>query len=163
MASYDPERHHRRSKRLLGYDYRSPGSYFVTLTMQRRRPLFGAIHGGVLLLSAAGAMLAEHWQALPARFPTMALDEWVVMPDHMHGIVVLRDGTAQAAPALGAIIGAFKSLTTNAYIAGVRAQGWPAFEGRLWQRDYYERIVRDEAALRAIRAYIERNPQRWKH
>jgi putative transposase len=160
---YDPERHHRRSIRLRGYDYSQPGAYFVTLNIQDRLPLLGSIHMGAIQLSPAGIMVEEQWQALTERFAHVALDTWVIMPDHMHGIILLVANATQPRPALGSVIGAFKSLTTHAYIQGVEAQGWPAFPGRLWQRNYYERIIRDEEALQAIRAYIEQNPQRGSH
>ncbi|MBX0327210.1 transposase, partial [Oscillochloris sp. ZM17-4] len=144
---YDPERHHRRSIRLRGYDYSQPGAYFVTINVQGRLPLLGSIEMGAMQHSPAGMMAAAQWQALPERFAHVTLDVWVVMPDHIHGIILLHSNAAQPGPALGGVIGAFKSLTTHAYIQGVETQGWPPFPGRLWQRNYYERIVRDEAAL----------------
>lgn len=160
MGAYDPERHHRRSIRLRGYDYCQPGAYFVTINIQARLPLLGSITAGLMQHSPAGVMVAAQWQALTERFAHVALDAWVVMPDHLHGIVVLQAGTAQPGPPLGSVIGAFKSLTTHAYIQGVEKEDWPAFPRRLWQRNYYERIVRDERALQAIRTYIEQNPMR---
>jgi REP element-mobilizing transposase RayT len=160
---YDPERHHRRSIRLRGYDYSQAGAYFVTIGIQDQLPLLGSIQMGAMQRSPAGMMVAQQWQALSERFAHVALDAWVIMPDHMHGVIVLQDLSGLPGPALGGVIGAFKSLTTHAYIQGVEAQGWPPFPGRLWQRNYYERIVRDHAALQAIRAYIEQNPQRWEH
>ena len=165
---YDPDKHYRRSIRLRGYDYASPGAYFVTMCAQDRRCLFGTIIAGELLLNDAGRMVAAIWEGLPERFPTIVLDAYVVMPDHFHAVVSIanvRDTPEQAGehsfPTLGDAVGAFKSLTTNAYIRGVREHGWPPFARRLWQRNYYEHIIRNEAASARIRAYIEANPVRW--
>lgn len=212
--TYNPERHHRRSIRLKGYDYTQPGAYFVTIVAQDRACLFGEIVDGEMRLNDAGRMLWAEWQALPQRFPTIALDAFVVMPNHVHGIIIITNAdnvgaglvpaplvpapivpappgaTTRVAPTdkdaptdthaptndptndtthatthdptIGDIVGAFKSITTVMYTRGVKQSGWPAFRGRLWQRNYYERIVRDDVALRRIRAYIHANPSRWE-
>ena len=157
---YDPNKHHRRSIRLPSYDYSRAGAYFVTMCAQGRERRFATITRDGLQLSAAGLMLDLWWHKLPDKFPAVALDVFVIMPDHMHGIMWLQPSSAEAV-ALGTTIQWFKTMTTNAYIRGVRDDGWPAFDRRLWQRDYYERIVRDEPALERIRAYIAANPARW--
>jgi len=157
---YDPTRHQRRSIRLSGHDYAAPYAYFVTICVQGRRCLFGAVDSDTILLSDAGAIVRSAWEALPQRFPTIALDAYVVMPNHLHGIVTLGE-TPIAGVRLGDIVGAFKSLTTNAYSFGVRERGWVPFDQRLWQRNYYEHIIRDEADLARIRDYIEANPALW--
>lgn len=158
----DPDRHRRRSIRLRRHDYAAPRAYFVTVCIHGRRCLLGAVRGGVLLPSGAGAMVQAHWRALPERFPALAIDPaFVAMPNHFHGVAALAAPGDAAGPTLGAIIGAFTSLTTVAYARGVADLGWPLFEQRLWQRNYYEHIVRDEADLARIRAYIEANPGRW--
>jgi len=105
-------------------------------------------------------MLELWWHKLPDKFPTVALDNSVIMPDHMHGIIWLQPSSV-GAPTLGTTIQWFKTMTTNAYILGIRDNGWPTFERRLWQRDYYERIIRDESELERIRTYIADNPARW--
>ena len=167
---YNPNRHHRRSIRLRGYDYAAPGAYFVTICAQGWRCLFGTIVEGELALNDAGRMVAEVWAALPEQFPALLPDAYVVMPNHFHAVVSLaealptpelsEDSTARS-PSLGDIVGAFKSLTTNAYIRGVRERGWPPFDRRLWLRNYYEQIVRSDGDLTRIRTYIENNPARW--
>jgi putative transposase len=157
---YDPDKHHRRSIRLRGYDYSQAGAYFVTMCAQGREHRFATVRGAGLQLSAAGLMLDLWWHKLPDKFPTVALDTYVIMPDHLHGIVWLQPSSTEATT-LGTTIQWFKTMTTNAYIRGVRDATWPAFDRRLWQRDYYEHIVRDEAALERIRAYIAANPARW--
>ncbi len=103
-------------------------------------------------------MVQRAWEQLPDRFPDMALDSYVVMPNHFHGLVVFTQNAPQP---LGSIIGAFKSITTHQYIVGVKENGWPAFDKKVWQRNYYEHIVRDEVSLARIREYIVMNPLRW--
>ena len=173
---YDPERHHRRSIRLKEYDYTQPGAYFVTICTQNRLFLFGDVVEGRMLLNDAGLMVQTVWEGLPRRFPNVQLDAYVVMPNHFHAIVIIVDvhppvgaplvgaqkgaGT-RPAPTLGYIVGAFKSMTTNEYIRGVRQFRWTPFPGRLWQRNYYEHIIRNEGELNRIRGYIVNNPPRW--
>jgi len=172
---FDPARHQRRVIRLQGYDYSQAGAYFVTVCTQNRTPLFGDVVDGDLLLNDAGRMVTAEWLALPARFPTIELDAFVVMPNHLHGIIVTTTipvGAALVAapmpsikttPSLGSIVGAFKSRATVEYILGVKTHAWPAFHGRLWQRNYYEHVIRNDESLDRIRQYIYDNPARWAH
>ena len=192
---YDPNRHHRRSIRLKGYDYSQAGAYFITICTQDRACLFGKVVNGEMRLNDAGRMVLAEWNMLPERFPHVVLDAFVVMPNHVHGIVVITnpatDDTATTAPTIvgtglvpvpnagattrvaptvgdivaptvGDIVGAFKSRVTVEYIRGVKTSGWPPFRGRLWQRNYYEHIIRTDDALGRIRAYILNNPARWE-
>jgi putative transposase len=297
---YDPERHHRRSIRLRGYDYRAVGAYFITIVAQDRACLFGEVVDGEMRLSEAGRMVERWWLELNRRFPHVSTDAYVVMPNHFHGIVVIHspppdttappdvgadlrvcpdsarvgadlrvcpdsggthdggthDGGAHAgaplqgvggahgahgvgadlrvcpdsmgahtgaplqrvrpdstgapdvgadlrvcpdsmgahtgaplqrvrpdstgAPDVGAdlrvcpdsmgahtgaplptIVQWFKTMTTNEYIRMVKHAGWTPFQGRLWQRNYYEHIIRNERALERIRDYILTNPLHW--
>lgn len=182
---YDPAKHHRRSIRLRGYDYSQAGAYFITLCTQDRACLFGDVADGVMRLNDAGQMVCAEWEALPQRFPTIVLDAFVVMPNHAHGIIITdhagvgdvgaglvpaqdmpdltgaTGATTRVAPTVGDIVGAFKSVTTVLYTRGVKQSGWPAFRGRLWQRNYYEHIIRNEKSLNRIRKYILDNPARW--
>jgi REP element-mobilizing transposase RayT len=177
----DPVRPRRRSIRLKGYDYSEAGAYFVTICTQDRLCLVGEMGDDAMRLNDAGQMVASLWDGLPARFPGIELDAFVMMPNHVHGIIVLPDHGAatRAAPtddinesvvgaplvgariSLGDLVGAFKSTSTVAYIRGVEAKGWPRFGRRLWQRNYYEHVIRDEAALNRLRRYIDENPLRW--
>jgi REP element-mobilizing transposase RayT len=300
--SYDARIHHRRSIRLQGYDYAQAGAYFVTMVMQNRECLFGHVAEDQMRLNAAGEMAAAVWAGLAERFPFAELDEFVIMPNHVHGIIVLtgdqpvgdermgdhedrpnegiggrgescirpvgiravmggrtgdgrmgdhedrpnediggtgescirpvgiraamdgrmgdgrmgdhedrpnyrpndrandrandrpdRTGESRIRPGydvteqmgdhkdrpndcpndrpndvggtlpgtIGRIVQAYKSITTHEYILGVRQQGWAAFPGKLWQRNYYERIIRNERELDAIRRYIVANPLQW--
>ena len=167
--SYDPSHHHRRSIRLKGYDYSLPGAYYVTIVTQTRTALFGEILGTEMRLNQAGQMIDNWWATLAERFPTITLDTHVIMPNHINGIVVITAGPtpespnyALDAPALAAIVQWFKTMTTNAYIRAIKADGWPQIQGRLWQRNYYEHVIRNDVELERIRAYIQDNPAKWQ-
>ncbi|MBD3298663.1 MAG: hypothetical protein GF341_08420 [candidate division Zixibacteria bacterium] len=187
---YDPSKHHRRSIRLKGFDYSQRGAYFVTICVQQREFLFGDIVGGTMNANEAGHMVETWWLELNQKFPNTRTDEYVVMPNHFHGIITLvgadlcvcptprqeheitgnpvdLPGSKDEGPAgaLGAhsaavptIVQWFKTMTTNAYIRAVKQDRWPAFPGRLWQRNYYEHIIRDQESLNQIREYISLNP-----
>lgn len=175
--AFDPLRHHRRSIRLKGYDYSQAGAYFVTIFVQGRECLFGDVVNNEMQYNDAGKMICAEWEALVQRFPTIELDEWIVMPNHLHGIIVIVDSVgaslvdapdrAEVNPAsaskstLGDIVGAFKSISTNQYIEGVHHKGWLPFFKKLWQRNYHEHIVHNERELGAIRKYIRNNPAQW--
>lgn len=179
---FDPEQHHRRSIRLDGYDYSEPGAYFVTICLQQRKPLLGEVVGDNVRLNDAGLMVKRWWAELPGRSPMVDIDEYVVMPNHLHGIIVIARNPETAAnvgaalrgrpeetghppggaPTLGDIVGWFKTMTTNEYVRAVRGCGWTPFPGRLWQRNYYEHIVRNRDDLDEIRQYIAGNAARWK-
>ena len=189
----------RRSIRLKGHDYSRAGAYFVTIVTQGRLCVFGEVVGEQMRLNEAGAMAQAMWEALPRRFPGIDVDAFVVMPNHIHGIVIIDPSdadqpvgvplvgtpnathapdvpdhptraTTRVAPTnasnaphttLGDVVRAHKSLTTVEYASGVRTLNWPPFERRLWQRNYYEHIVRDEESLSLIRQYILDNPAQW--
>jgi len=167
---YDPNIHHRRSLRWRKHDYASAGAYYVTICVEGFRCLFGYVSAGVMNLNDAGRMVDSQWRAIPARFSSFQLDDWIVMPNHFHGILHIigtpsgrapeRAGT-RPAPTLGDAIGSFKSLTTDGYIIGVRRLSWPGFERRVWERNYYDHVIRDQDELEKIRQYIRRNPLMW--
>jgi REP element-mobilizing transposase RayT len=156
----------RRSIRLAGYDYSSSGVYFVTICAFRRMMSFGKIHNAKMIPNAIGTLVEASWFELPIRLPTVELDAFAIMPNHVHGIIVLHNETraetssaptnSNRTPALAHVVQTFKSL---AY-AGVRRQ--LRRTGPLWQRDYYEHIVRTGNALTAIQGYIWENPLRWQ-
>ena len=171
----------RQSIRLRKYDYSQSGVYFVTICTQNKKCFLGNIVNDEMVLNDAGQMVESIWSELPERFPHVKLDEFVIMPNHFHGTVVFRTGESCVRPAtgeqstgehkvrpygtlsgtLGRIMQAFKSITTHKYIAGVKQKQWPPFPGKLWQRNYYEHIVRDENELNDIRKYIMDNPKKW--
>lgn len=163
---YNPSIHHRRSIRLRGYDYTQPNFYFITVCVQQRAALFGTISNGHLLLNDAGRMIEDWYKALGNKFPQLQTDAFICMPNHIHMLLHLLDQNAEAEARLlsiSEVIQWFKTMTTNAYIRGVKQSDWSPFQGRLWQRNYWEHIVRDEKSLESIRDYIINNPKTWEN
>jgi REP element-mobilizing transposase RayT len=156
-VAYNPDLHHRRSIRLQGYDYTRAGAYFVTICSQRRVRLFGQVASGIFQPSMYGEIVAESLDTLSEHFAYVTLDAWVVMPNHLHAIVVLDDVPAAERAALGRVVAYLKYRSTTR-INDLR--GTPAL--RVWQRNYYDHIIRDASALDRIRAYIAGNPLKWQ-
>ena len=169
---------HRQSIRLENYDYSSNGAYFVTICTAQRLHLFGEISNAIMELHDFGKIAHNCWLELPNHFPQILLDEFVVMPNHVHGIVLIQSeqlgepiavGARHASPlhghaafrgvqkgSLGAIVGSFKSVVTK------RINEARASPGEVvWQRNYFDRIVRSDEQLIAARAYIVNNPLGW--
>ena len=171
--SWEPDRR-RRSIRLKGYDYTRPGAYFVTLCAHERACLFGAIVDGAMRLNGYGEVVREEWLRTAALHSHVELDAFVVMPNHMHGIIIITGDTVGARcivplpppqtesfgkPVPGSIptlIRLFKAAATRRINHLRGTPGAP-----VWQRNYYEHIVRSEDGLRRIREYISTNPIRW--
>ncbi|MEW5745929.1 MAG: transposase [Nitrospirota bacterium] len=174
---YDPDTRRRRSVRLQGYDYSREGAYFVTICIQDRACLLGEVIDGRMQLNDAGQMVTRWWNESANKFPTIESGGYIIMPNHIHSIIVIvgaalcgcpetnkQPETGQphrVAPTLGNIIDWFKTMTTNEYIRGARTHGWQPFNGKLWQRNYYEHIIRNNDELNRIREYIINNPSRW--
>jgi putative transposase len=201
---YIPDKHHRRSIRLKAYDYSRSGPFFITICVKGRKCLLGKIEKGKIQLNNAGKMIHDWWHQLPKIYPNIELDEFVIMPNHLHGIIILCDNVGAALVdaqnnansiatqkiipnvnpdesrnnihlnnnragtrsvptniGLGDVIGAFKSITTNEYIKGVQKLNWYPFNKRLWQRNYYEHLIRNDNELNRIREYIIENPLKW--
>lgn len=192
---YNPARHRRRSIRLKGYDYTQPGAYFVTICLQERTCLFGDVVDGKMALNVYGRVAHTLWERIPRHFPRVQSDAFVVMPNHVHGIIVIvgdTGGRGEAFPditcadergiglesvlatqgdaenasplhvgpppgSLGAIVGNFKAVAARRINRVRKTPGVP-----VWQRNYYEHIIRNERELDAIRRYIEHNPARWE-
>jgi len=160
----DQNRRHRRCLRLKTYDYSQAGAYFVTITIQNRLCLLGEVRAGVMVLSPAGRLVSDGWEALPTQFAGVTLDAFVVMPNHLHGILILggeKGIMLDNGPTLGDVICGFKSSVTIAYGCRVRNLGWPPYRRRLWQRNYYEHVIRSRASLERVRRYIADNPFKW--
>jgi len=158
----------RKSSRLEGYDYASSGMYYVTICTKDNRYLFGEVRKGRVWLSEEGRVVRDCWENIPEHFEHVSIDDFVVMPNHMHGIVVIKNaGARHASPvrscsiasgSLGAVIGSFKSAATKR-VNDLR--GMPG--GEVWHRNYYDHIIRNENDLNRIREYIRNNPMNWAH
>ena len=171
---FDLDRHHRRSIRLKHYNYAQTGAYFITVCTHERECVFGNVSDGEVQLNKYGEIVTACWEEIPNHFMGTELDAFVVMPNHIHGVVVIANGEKQpsktrathASPlqkpcgpqrkSLGAIIGSFKSASTKRVNEMRQAPGMP-----LWQRDYHEHVIRDENEWNRIREYIAANPARW--
>ena len=180
---YDPNIHHRRSIRLKEYDYSQAGAYFLTLCTYQRQCLFGEIVGGAMQLNPYGQVVAEEWVRSPTLRREIELDQWVIMPNHFHGIVLiqsvdkgdrlddfenigvgaqglapLQTGIAYRQPkSLSTFVAGFKSAVTKRINRLRDAPGNP-----LWQRNYYEHVIRDEPSCHILRQYIANNPLSWE-
>lgn len=192
---YDPKIHHRRSVRLKGYDYSSVGAYFVTICVQDKLGLLGHITNSQIFLDDAGKMIDHWWNEMKNKYPFITIDDYVIMPNHFHGIIhivgadlcvcpdndtnsakdkqteIVQDsqpikgehtGSPLRRTAISNMVQWFKTMSTNEYIRHVKYNGWPAFSGRLWQRNYYEHIIHGDRGLRKIRKYIADNPRAWE-
>ena len=186
---FDPKIHHRRSIRLQGYDYSQAGAYFVTIVAWQREMLFGEIMDGQMILNRHGQIVLDAWIDLPNHYRHAELGAFVIMPNHVHGIVVLvdegrggssikgrtvlpNDSIAGTEPSpnkqtrpyvnpkprhgLSEIIRAFKSFSARRINSLRHAEGIP-----VWQRNYYEHIIRNEPEMDRITRYIESNPLQW--
>ncbi len=160
---YSPQKQRwptRKPLRLRDYDYSQPGYYFVTICTENRTPWFGTIVDGLMYRNAIGEIAQSAWLSLVERFHGMKLDQFVVMPNHLHGIIILseetryRDGENKPGPTLGNIINAFKQTATPL----IRRADAASFA---WQRGFHDRIIRHDRMLDYIRRYIETNPARW--
>jgi len=152
MTRYDPFRHHRRSIRLRGYDYARCAVYFVTLCSKHRECVFGEVVDGRVELSDAGRVVVDTWNELPRHYAGVVLDEMQMMPNHMHGNIVLMDRHH----ALSEIVRGLKTFSARRIN---QLRGTPGVP--VWQRNYYERIVRDDNELQRTRVYIRNNPLDW--
>lgn len=180
-SRFDPQKHHRRSIRLKGYDYASEGAYYVTILVQGRRCLFGEIVDSEMHINQYGEIVQKWWDDIPVHFPNVRLGAFVIMPNHVHGIIFItnerrgevhslrndqnqcitenqdRGAPPLRRPTLGQIIAYFKYQATKEINAIERA----GVITKLWQRDYYEHIIRNERELQQKTDYILDNPSRW--
>ena len=168
---HDQRRH---SIRLPGYDYTRLGSYFVTICSLEYKPIFGKVLNGEVKLNESGQIVTRCWSQLPSHFPQVELDAFIVMPNHIHGIINITKrsvGATHASPlqtevrtrpgpkpgSLGVIVGSFKSAVTRRINKLCNTPGTP-----VWQRNYFEHIIRSNKALDTIRRYILNNPTHWE-
>jgi REP element-mobilizing transposase RayT len=162
----------RRSIRIPGYDYSQSGAYFVTICVNKRQGLLGNIVNNQILLNPFGKIAETSWQWLSQAYDYVELDEWVIMPNHLHGIIFISPdniistdcrGGSRTAPTgesrikpLGRLIGAFKTITTKQINFARKTRGAP-----FWQRNFYEHVIRDDLSLNRIREYVVTNPLQW--
>lgn len=182
---FNPDIHHRRTLRLRDHDYSGGGAYFVTICTHERERLFGDVIEGEMRCNGAGLVVQEEWRLTAALREYVVLDEFIVMPNHFHAVLAIDDrrvparrapgndvdiglGTARRAPtlesfaapvvgSLATVIRSFKSAVTKRIIHLRDNPGAP-----VWQRNYYERVIRDERELNSIRQYIDDNPAKWE-
>ncbi len=191
-------KYYRRSIRLKHYDYSTAGFYFITIVAQNREHLFCEIVEGEMVLNEAGRMIHTLWYEIKDDFPNVYLHSFVIMPNHIHGIIEITNNeniskpvgvplvrtqnmvngktkiTSRApitsnkgqpqgiAPTVGNVVGSFKSKTTNTYIKMVKNGTLPPFNKRIWQRNYYEHVVRDDVDYVRLATYIQNNHQKWE-
>jgi putative transposase len=187
-SKFDPQKHHRQSIRIKEYDYTLPGAYFVTIVTYQRDCLLGDIQNGTIVLNAFGQIADECWRSIPEHFPSVELGAYAIMPNHVHGIIIIsgvgarhaddtrrgasvgarhadnRKGAAVLRPnvtrpnvkpgSLGAIMRSYKSAVSYRIHKEHNATG-------IWQRNYYEHIIRNDRDLQHITDYINANPLRW--
>ena len=170
LVAYNPNKHHRRSLRLPGYNYTQPGAYYLTICTYQRQGWFGEVVDGEMRCNRLGDIVYTFWQGLPHRFPHIKLDAFVVMPNHLHGILMITEQGRKSIqfdtpvesfgkPVPGSIptvVRSFKSAVTTR-INLMR----PASSTPVWQRNYHESIIRIESGLDRVRQYIINNPCQW--
>jgi len=187
---YNPDIHHRRSIRLKGYDYTQAGAYFITMCVKDRACLFGQIENSVMNINEFGDMVIDVWQWLPEQYPYVSICEFIIMPNHFHCILIIDDacrggsrtaltrtaltqtvrdipnntheGGSRTAPtdkrkSVGRLIGVFKTVSTKRINEKRLTPG-----NKLWQRNYYEHIIHNDAEYQRIADYIVNNPTTWK-
>ena len=147
----------RNSLRIQGYDYTQPWHYYVTISTHQKICTLAAIDYQNITLTPLGEIVESCWHEIPSHFPLANLDVHVIMPNHMHGIIELCDADNQPSEltSFRTVMAAFKGACTRTW---GRLQG---STGSIWQRDFYERIIRDEAELLKFRQYILQNPGKW--
>jgi putative transposase len=152
---YNPDFHHRQSIRLKGYDYSRSGAYFITICTHEREYLFGDIVNGTMELNSIGDIARTHWQKLAQHHPNIIVDESIVMPNHLHGIICL-ESSIDTTKSIAEIIRGFKTFSAKAINKERDLRGVP-----VWQRNYYDRIIRNQLEFDRVRQYIINNPQNW--
>jgi REP element-mobilizing transposase RayT len=186
--SYNPSLHNRHSIRLQGYDYSQSGAYFITICTDKKKKYFGDIVNGDVKLNLVGQYAFHQWKLIPQRFTNVELDEFIIMPNHIHGIIVIRSGSGEGSDnevmdgkqrlfsdpspihvhekihpngtypgSIGAIVQNFKSSTSR------KINAMPKMKGiTIWQKNYYDHIIRNEEDYARIVEYIRINPQKWE-
>jgi putative transposase len=182
--AFNSEIHHRHSIRLPDYDYSQSGYYFVTLCAHGKECLFGDIENNNMVLNETGMLVKKKWYELPVHFPGIELYKMILMPNHLHGIIIITD-RGGGGMTRGAMTAPLRKITPHANV-GIPAQhgektlgrmiAWFKYEStkeinrivsgnpnvKIWQRNFFDRIVRDDEELNRIRNYITTNPENWQ-
>jgi putative transposase len=174
----------RNTNRIPQHDYSTPGQYFVTICAENRQELFGTIENDKMVWNDVGNMINIWWQKMFRTYQNRIIDEYIIMPNHIHGIINIVGGnpcvapmqneklgnnqkisnngrTHGSAPTISDMIKWFKTMTTNQYIQNVKNNNWIPFNKRFWQRNFYDHIIRNDKSLNNIREYIINNPAKW--
>jgi putative transposase len=163
MASNSPP--HRRSPRLKNYDYAQSGAYFVTICTLHRQALFGGIKDSAMNLNVHGEVVRACWDDLPTHYPNVELDEFIIMPNHVHGIILLTEAVQEGLKpsptnpipyGLPEIVRGFKTFSARNINFARNTRGT-----KVWQRSYHDRLIHNETMLNRIRLYIQTNPAQW--
>jgi REP element-mobilizing transposase RayT len=173
----------RKSLRLTNFDYSQTGLFYITICVNQQLCLFGDVVDKKLQINDAGKMIAHSFIEITKHYHGFDIDTYIVMPNHFHGILIINKQPVGAPPrghpflkqrlfdqntltlnelSLGDVVGRFKSITTHRYIMGVKKNQWKPFYEKLWQRNYYDRIIKNKKTLYATRKYIIDNPLHWK-
>ena len=182
----------RNTNRIPQHNYSIPGQYFVTICVENRQQLFGMIKNEKMILNDIGNMVNLWWQEMVKQYKNISIDEYIIMPNHIHGIINIVVGadlcvrpnqcigpeqnnisnnihkinhngrTHRSAPTISDIIQWFKTMTTNKYIQNIKNNNWQPFNKRLWQRNFHDHIIRNDKSLNKIREYIINNPVTWQ-
>ena len=169
----------RKIVHLKDYNYAQNGAYFITIVTHKRICLFGSVNCGEMVQNDAGKMVENVCLEMPGIIPDLFIDTFLIMPNHIHAIITIDTPVGisltnepqhntpnptieENSSSLFTIVRRFKSLTTHRYIDGVNHFGWPRFDGHLWQRSFYEHVIRNERDYQAIVDYIQANPMNWE-
>ena len=155
----------RKPLRIPKFDYASPGAYFVTICTKDKEHLFGKIvksDVGAALCGRPMPMLEKWLKELENKYPTVTVGKYVIMPNHIHVILMLAENAGgHAGPPLQTVVGWYKTMTANAYIRGVKCGDYSPFHKHLWQRSFYDHVIRTETEYLQIWQYIDENPAHW--
>ena len=147
---------YRKINRLIKYDYSQPGYYFVTICTSNRVECFGNVENGVMVLNQDGQAAEKHWIDSPAHYKNVDIDEFIVMPNHLHGIIIIKDSKIEGLQNnLSKIVGSYKNVVTKE----IHKKGNQNFA---WQASFYDHVIRKDESLDKIREYIKNNPLKWE-
>jgi putative transposase len=166
MSSDTPQQH-RKSIRLANHNYHQPGSYFITICSHNRAAIFSTIRDNVSHLSIYGEVINNCWHVIPKHFPTIRSDSFVIMPNHIHGIIHIDDWDKNK-PVIPESVSSLKPSSLSSIVASFKSASTKFIRKRInntsvevWQRNYYDRVIRNEKELLEVCQYIEANPFKW--